>query len=139
VNPNDIHEASWMFRFFIETVEWLNPIVYILGLGIAVWAFLRSHKRGYLLVAFYFALSVFSLLAMPSINRAIRAHRPPDVSAQTQQKIDAAVKQAVDQVLAQEGHPVVVAKKNIWYPFGPIVLVAGLWLVARREPHRPSN
>jgi hypothetical protein len=131
-----------MFRFFIEAIEWLNPIVFIFGSGIAVWAFLRSHKRGYLVVAFYcilFALSVFSLLAMPSINRAIHANRPPDISTQTQQKIDAAVKEAVDQVLMQEGHPVVAAKQTIRFPFGPMVLVFGLWLVSRREPHQPNN
>ena len=86
-----------------------------------------------------FALSVFSLLAMPSINRAIHANRPPDISTQTQQKIDAAVKEAVDQVLMQEGHPVVAAKQTIRFPFGPMVLVFGLWLVSRREPHQPNN
>jgi hypothetical protein len=133
MNLNDIHEPSWIFSFLFEAIQWLYPIVFILGLGIAVWAFSRCRKRGYLFIALYFALCVFSQLAMPSINREIQAHRKPDISDQTQQKIAAAVKQAVDKVYAEEGHPVMLAKKTIYFPFGPIVLVVGLWFVAKRE------
>ena len=140
MNPNDIPEAGWMFRFFTDAVGWLNPIVYLVGLGIAICAFLRCRKWGYLVVAAYFAFVVFSLLAMPSINRALRAHRPPDISEQTQQKIDAAVQEAIHKVLVEEGHPEGISgKRTIRFPFGPILLVFGLWLVARREPHRSNN
>jgi hypothetical protein len=139
MSPNDIHEASWMFRFLVDAVEWLNPAVCVVGLGIAVWAFLRCRKWGYLVVTIYFALSVFTLLAMPSINRVIRAHGAPDYSAQTQQKIDAAVQEAIHKVLVEDGHPYGIPKKRtIRFPFGPILLVVGLWLLARRETRRPN-
>jgi hypothetical protein len=125
---------------FYYAVPWLNPAVHIVGFGVALCAFLRCRKWGYLVVAAYFALVVFSLLAMPSINRAIRAHYPPDVSEQTQQKIDAAVQDAIHKVLLEEGHPEGIPQKHtVRFPFGPILLVVGLWLVARREPHRPNN
>jgi hypothetical protein len=133
MNPHDIPEASGMFLFFMKAVEWLNPMIYALGLGLAVWAFLRCRKCGYFVLALYFAIVLFSLLAMPSINRAIRARRAPDISEQTQKKIDAAVQQSIDRVLEEEGHPIMAAKKTIHFPFGPIVLVVGLWLVARHE------
>jgi hypothetical protein len=140
MNSNDIPEAGWMLRFFIGANEWLTPTVYILGFGIALWAFLRCRKCGYLVVAAYFALVVFSLLVMPSINRAIRAHRPPDISEQTQQKIDTAVQEAIHKVLVEEGHPEgIPQKRTVRFPFGPILLVAGLWLVARSETRRPKN
>jgi hypothetical protein len=134
MNPNDIHEASWMFRFFIGAVNWLNPIVQFVGLGIALCAFFRCRKKGYLVIAFYFALAIFLLLAWPPISRVIRAHHPQDISAQTQQKIDAAVKQAIDQVLAKEGHPVFTRNERITFPLASIVLVIGLWLLGRSEP-----
>jgi hypothetical protein len=134
MNPNDIQVAGPLYLFFWNFVEWLNPIVYLVGLGVAAWAFMRSRKRGYFVVALYFALVLFSLFAMPSINRAIRAHRAPDISEQTEKKINAAVQQAIDRVLAEEGRPRIAAKQTIHFPFGPIVLVAGLWLVARHEP-----
>src|SRR5690348_7215223 len=129
-----------IFYYLTKAVEWLNPAVYFVGLCIAVWAFLRCRKRGYLVMAAYFALVVFWLVAWPPIDRTIRAHRPPDISAQTQQKIDAAVQDAIHKVLVQEGHPEgSPASRTIHFPIGPILLVTGLWLVARREIHRPDT
>jgi hypothetical protein len=135
-----MNTGDWIYYYLTQSVEWLNPIVYLVGFGIAVWAFRRCRKCGYLVVAVYFALSVFTLLAMPSINRAIRTNRPPDYSTQTQQKINAAVQEAINKVLAEEGRPHgVPQKRTIHFPFGPIILVAGLWLLARREPQNPAE
>jgi|ERR1035441_3277016 hypothetical protein len=129
-----------IFYYAFKAVEWLNPVVYLIGLCVAVWAFRRCRKWGYLVVATYFVFALFSLLAMPSINRAIRAHRPPDYSAQTQQKIDAAVQEAVHKVLVEEGRPEgIPQRRTVGIPFGQILLVLGLWLVARRETHRPNT
>lgn len=136
MNPNDIPEAGWMFRFLIGAADWLNPMIFLVGLGIAVWAFLRSRKCGYLVLAAYFAV----VLLMRPINRVIRVGRPPDASEQTQQKIDAAVQEAIHKVLVEEGHPEgIPGERTIHFPFGPISLVVGLWLVARHEPHRPHK
>jgi hypothetical protein len=123
--------GNMIYDHAAQAIEWLNPMVYLFGLGIASWAFCRCRKWGYLLVAIYFALAVFSLLAMPSINRAIRAHEAPDYDAQTRQKIAA----AVQKVLVEEGRPESIPHGNIiiHFPFGPILLVAGLWLVVKRD------
>ena len=123
---------DWTFYYAMEAIQWLDPVVCVLGLGIAVLAFLRSRKRGYLMVALYFWLAVFSLTPL---NRAWRAHHTPDLSVQTREKINEAVKQATDRVLEQEGHPA-PASERVNFPLGQIVLVFGLWLVARREPRR---
>jgi hypothetical protein len=119
-----------------RVIDWLNPAVYILGLCIAVWAFIRCRKRGYLVVAFYFALVVFQLFTWPAMSRAIRAHRAPDISSQTQEKINAAIQNAIHKILVEEGHPEGIPMPHtVICPFGPILLVVGLWLVARRETH----
>lgn len=141
MNPHDIPIAGPVEVFLWNAAEWLNPIVHALGLALAIWAFRCCRRRGYLVIGLYFALVLFSLLAMPSIKRALRERRQPDISEQTQEKINVAVRHAIDRVLEEEGHPVMTATRTVHFPFGPIVLVVGLWLVARRDikEHRAST
>jgi hypothetical protein len=142
MNPHDIPEASWLFLVSMRAIEWLNPIVHLLGLAVALWAFRCCRRWGYLVVGFYFLLVLFTLFAMPSINRAIQARSAPDISEQTQQKINAAVQQAIDRVLQEEGQSYAPPqKRTVRFPFGPIVLVVGLWLIARRDidEHRANQ
>jgi len=130
--------GDWAYYMF-EAVSWLNPIVHALGLGIAVWAFLRCRNRGYVWVAVYYAFAVVTLLAAPQINRAIHALQSPKVSQQTRQKIDEAIMQTVDRVLEEEGYPLVADTEQVNFPFGPILLVTGLWLIAKREPRKEAE
>jgi hypothetical protein len=131
--------SIWPFLLIDEVTKWLNPLVHLVGLGIAVWAYLRCHKCGYLVVSIYFAVCVFMLLAMPPINRAIAAHREPDVSEETQKKINAAVQEAIDRVVKEEGQPYTpVIRHKLNLPLCPILLVVGLWLLAKREPRNPN-
>src|ERR1035438_6130712 len=97
--------STWIFYY----VKWLEPIVLLAGLFIAVWAFLRSRKRGYLVFALYFLLAV----SLPPINRAIHANQTPTYSEQIQQKMQAAEKQAIEKVLAENGYPVLPVKLTI--------------------------
>jgi hypothetical protein len=111
-------------------------------LCIVVRAFLRCRKWGYAVIACYFALAFFWLIAGPAIDRTIRVHRQPDILAQTRQKIDAAYhayQQNVQRILADEGHPDgIPMQQTIHFPLSPILLVVGLWLVARRETPRSN-
>jgi hypothetical protein len=107
--------------------------VYLFGLIIAIWAFRKSLKRGYLLLAVYFALCTFSLVAMPSINRMINTHRTPSRSEQVNAKIDQAVQDAVERVIEEEGCPPSAEPINLCLPFGPLILVLGVWLIAKKE------
>ena len=131
---------DWILYYTTQAIDWLTPIVYLSGLAIGLWAFRRCRKWGYLVVAAYFALCAFSLLAMPSINRAIGAHQAPNYDAETQQKMDAAIEQGVNKVLADTGHPHgIPAQRNVVFPFGPMLLVVGLWFLARSEIQRPNT
>jgi hypothetical protein len=135
-----MNTGDWIIDFSTQAVEWLNPAVYLVGLLVTVWAFRRCRKCGYLVIAIYFAFCVFTVLAMPSINRAIRAHRPPHYSSETQQKIDVAVQDATRKVLAEAGHSEGISTtRTVRFPFGPIILVAGIWLLAKREPQNPGE
>lgn len=134
MNAHDIRETGPVEVFLWNAIDWLNPIVYVAGVAVAVWGFRYCRRWGYLVVGFYFVLGLFALFAMPTIRRAIQARNEPSLSEQTTQKIDAAVRQAIDRVLEEEGQSYAPPQKQtVRFPFGPLVLVVGLWLIARRD------
>lgn len=122
-----------MTYYLFRAIDWMNPLVHLIGFGIAIWAFCRCRKRGYVLVAIYFALASLTLLGMPSINRMIAQRRAPDVSEETKQKMNQAIQEAMERVREEAGNPPIAADLTINFPLGPILLVTGLWLIARRE------
>lgn len=136
MNSQEIPEAGPLSQFLWNALGWLDPFVHVLGLVLMAWAFWRSGKRGYLVVGCYFLLVLLSPLAMPVVREAIDRWSGPNLSAHTQAKMDAAIRQAVDRVLAEAGHSVMTAQSNVTIPVGPMLLVGGLWLVARREARR---
>ncbi len=119
--------------YLFEAIDWLNPIIHIIGLIVATWAFRKCRKKGYIVVATYFALATFTFLAMPRINRAIAEKRAPTLSEQTEQRLNQEIQAVYDRVFEEEGVPPMTATRNINFPLGPILLVAGLWLVAKNE------
>lgn len=120
-------------HYILQALDWMEPLASALGAGVGFWAFRRCRKVGYLLVALYFCFGVFSLVALPRIKAAMDARRTPTLSEATQQKINAAVREAIDRVVREEGAQPGVAERNIRFPLGPLVLVLGVWLLARRE------
>ncbi len=74
-----------MFTYYmIRAFEWLNPLIHLLGGVIAIRAFLRCKKNGYLVVAIYFLLGVFTIIAMPSIQKVLAERREPDLSEEVE-------------------------------------------------------
>ena len=120
-------------HYVIQVLDWLEPLTFALGACVSFWAFRRCRKRGYLVVALYFCLAVFSVLAMPRINAELRARRTPAPSEETERKINAAINEAVERVMGEEGAAPGVATRKITFPL-EVVLVLGVWLLARREP-----
>lgn len=134
MNTNDIPHAGWMLQLSLGALQWLGLVVYLVGLGVAIWAFRRSLKCGYLVIAIYFAVAALWLVFAVPVWRAIHANDAPGISQQTQQKIDAAEKNAANKVLAEAGHPpIYTVTKRVNLPVGPVALVVGVWLLARRE------
>jgi hypothetical protein len=133
MNPNDIPQAGWAFQFAMTAVQWLELVVYLVGLGVAIWGFRRSRKCGYLVFAACFAVTALWLVAAVPVWKAMHANDPPDVSEQTRQRMDAAEREAANKVLTEAGHPPLSFNKSVKIPVGPIALVVGVWLLARRE------
>jgi hypothetical protein len=140
IQTGPFRETAWLNGIMLAALKWFNRGIHFLGLGIAIWAFLRCRKCGYLVIALYFALCIFSFFAMPAINRAIQAHHKPSVSEQTQKKINEAILQAEERIREEAGQPPIKSVQiNIIFPLGPMILVVGLWLVARREKPQTPN
>jgi hypothetical protein len=120
--------SDWTSYVLMEAARWLNTAVYLLGLCVAAWAFRRSRKRAYLVVGAYFALVLFAWHVWPPISHAIYVYRTP---VEVQQRDE-------EQARARHSTP---APYRINIEIAPMVLVCGLWLLARREPehHRPNK
>jgi len=121
-------------HYILQAFDWLEPLTFALGAVISFWALRRCRKVGYLVVAIYFCLAVFSLVALPRIKAEMRARQTPTQSEETQRKINAAVSEAIDRVMREEGAQPGAGERSIRFPFGALVLVLGVWLLARREP-----
>jgi hypothetical protein len=107
--------------------SWLELLVYITGLFVSAWAFRVCRKRGYLLVGIYFALAIFFFWVIPYINRS---RQPTITFSQTQQQ---KISDAIDKIIQEGGGQPEPMEIRITFPLGPLVLVAGIWLLARRE------
>jgi hypothetical protein len=126
-----------VFDISVKVLHWLNPFVWIVGLAVGVWAYSLTRKVGYLLVTFYFLLVLCSSYILPPINRMMEGHRDrqqeSDISPQAHEQF---IKELA--TLEKKYFPprVAVSPLRIDLPFGPILLVAGLWMLAKRETRR---
>jgi len=128
-------------HYILQALDWLEPLIFALGAVLGFWAFRRCRKIGYFVVAIYFCLAVFSLLVLPRIKAELYARRTPTRSEETQRKINAAISEAMERVIKEEGESFQPEpmERSIRFPLGPLVLVLGVWLLARREPRRADN
>ena len=117
----------------IFLTQWLIPTLYLIGLIISIWAFRNGKKKGYIVVAIYFFLSIFSYVVMPRINRAIRNENPPSISEEKREEMYKEIDEICHRYYEIEGLEPEMASVNLKIPFGDLVLVTGLWLLARKE------
>jgi hypothetical protein len=128
-----------LFGGVFKAVHWLNPLVYIVGVAVCLWSFWLSRKRGHLFVAAYFLLAVFSVLIVPTINRLKESRwderRQSEISPEAHERFMKEYS-ALVQKYYPPGNPA-PGRANIDIPFGPIILVSGLWMLAKRESRTP--
>jgi len=135
------------FYYVSLAFSWLTPIIYLAGLGLSVWAFRRSRKKGYLAVGAYFAFCVYSIVATRAINHTTyekiccrcysEIHNTAmqgDVNELDPEPESDSIDDVQEEPLEPiEPMPFVIPVRTINFPFGPMLLVLGLWLIARRE------
>ncbi len=117
----------------ITAIDWLCPFVHFLGFIVAAGAFRKCGKKGYIIIALYFALVLFSHLAMPRINRIIAKKREENSSQETEIRLDEKIRKVQQEFWEDENNQPSIYVRNLNFPFGSILLVSGLWLIARNE------
>jgi len=103
-------------------------IIYILGLVVSVRAFLRCRKRGYLLIGAWFAFAVFQMTVLPVImHQRERLTTPVERAEDKNELVDVASENEVRNTML---YYLVMSVVN---GLSLLLLVSGLWLIARRE------
>jgi hypothetical protein len=117
--------------YLLRSIEWLNPIIYLAGLIICIWAYKNCRKCGYLILAIYFFIVSADLIFGPTIRRALaeRSQNKSQLSAEAEKQYQQEFL-ALNQKYFPSGR---TASYKIGFPLGPIILVAGVWMLAKRD------
>jgi len=124
--------------YFCKAIDWLNPLLHLLGLCVAIWGFRPRKRKGFLLLIIYFALTSFSLIAVPHVNRMLY-ERFDAMDDSMQQEINVAVQDAIDAVREKHGQQTYAAARTVSLPLAPLLLVAAVWVLAKEEQKRSSE
>ena len=130
----------------MPTFTWLNAVtapVYLVGLAVAVWAYRVSKRPGYLVIAAYFVVAICTWTVLPGINaarfRAWESRQPPPTEADEGYNKDVLALSLKYYPPSRSHRPGPPRPLHVGFPFGPILLVTGLWLLARREPRKEAQ
>jgi hypothetical protein len=126
---------DWFGYKALKAILWLNPLAHVVGLAISIWAWRVTRKTGYIVVGLYFVLALLGK-TFPGVLRVVSGSTkaPALTAAQTQEYTREMT--AVDKRYYPAGHPVA---QTVVFPLGPIVLVAGLWILAKRDTQQQTQ
>ncbi|NLB69903.1 MAG: hypothetical protein GX804_09550, partial [Lentisphaerae bacterium] len=136
--------SDWFRYVVVNAIDWLPAIIYAIGLIVAILAYKWSRKRGYISIAVFFALAVYAYTLAPNVNRFLaRSYSQQTVLADEQ---ISEFNREMEQLYEKYNPQPVAMNHNISFPLGLIILVAGLWSLARNErkkseqlPHRTAS
>jgi len=117
--------------YLLRSIEWLNPIIYLAGLVICIRAYKNCRKCGYLILAIYFFIVTADLIFGPTIRRALaeRSQSKSKLSTEAERQYRQEFT-ALNQKYFPSGQTV---SHKVNFPLGPIILVAGVWMLAKRD------
>ncbi|HUI07330.1 MAG TPA: hypothetical protein VL486_10040 [Verrucomicrobiae bacterium] len=120
---------DWLGYKALRVFLLLNPLIYVAGLAISIWAWRATRKTGYIIVALYFVLAVLGKSFLPFLRVTSDSPRTVALTPQQQQEYTREMT-ATDKRYFPAGHPVT---RTVVFPLGSLVLVAGLWVLAKRD------
>ena len=116
----------------IDARHLITPVVYLVGIAVGIYGFWLSRKCGYLVIAAYFLVAAITPYVASEFNHGASQKRlSPQQDEQYKREIA-----AVYQKYFPVGAPATIC---IPFPLGAIILVSGLWLVARRETRQENG
>jgi hypothetical protein len=122
---------------YAEIAKWFDALLQVFGLGISCCAYRMSRKTGYLIVAVYFFVAACSLTVIPKIRRTLYERRHPRTQLSAVEQEEYANESLALQQKYFPSSPRLAGRLNISFPLGSILLVMGIWVLARQEP-KPS-
>ena len=120
---------DWFGYKALKVFLLLNPILHVAGLAIAVWAWRATRKTGYLIVGLYFVVALLGKSFPPFLRVVVGQSKGSALTQQQQQEYTREMS-ATDRRYFPSGHPVI---QTVVFPLGPMVLVTGLWVLAKRD------
>jgi hypothetical protein len=124
--------------YLINQIQWLNPVICLIGLVVCICAYKNCRKCGYLILAIYFLLVSINLIFGQAIHGILAEHsrnKTPlssEAEKQYQQEIT-----ALNQKYFSSGRGIIYYKVN--FPLYSIILVAGVWSLAKRDSKKLTN
>jgi hypothetical protein len=124
--------SDWIYYIATKVGYWVEPVAYLVGLVVTVLAYRHSRKGGYLIVGVHFIVAASMLTLVPVVKRAMHRHwdtqheLSPEARAQFAREYEA---------LYEKYYPATprYATSKIAFPLGPVLLVAGVFVLARRD------
>lgn len=117
----------------------LSVLLSIIGLGMCVWAYGKCRRSGWLLLAASFLIGVSTAVVLPTIERARhKAWQAQHSLSPDAQKAYMEESNALAKKYYPDGGPVYVPH-YFRFPFGGILMLAGLWLIAQQEPRKDAE
>ncbi len=113
-------------------LDWMTPIVNGIGVGVATWAYRMTRKNGYLLIAVYFSLALIVAVTAPYLRARSAKYSP--LSEDVQQRLY----EATEEILGEAVHTAILPV-TYYFPLGNIILVTGLFLLARNEKKKNAE
>jgi len=117
-------------ELLVHIAKLFYPLVLFLGLIAAILGFVRSKKPGYVVVATYFLLAFLSLTVGP---RLYKLYGDKTITPDTQKRINEATEKAYREAIVGSNYIPYADTANIALPLGNLLLVFGIWLLAKKE------
>jgi len=113
-------------------LDWTTPIVHGIGVAVAAWAYRLTRETGYMLIIVYFTLAFMVAVTAPYLRARSAMYFP--YSEDVQQRLD----EATEEILGEAVHTKILPV-TYYFPLGNIILVTGLFLIARNEKRRNAE
>ncbi|MCG3150668.1 MAG: hypothetical protein PCFJNLEI_04159 [Verrucomicrobiae bacterium] len=116
----------------------LGVLLSVIAVVVCVWAYRRSRKLGYMLIAAGVLFGVVTMVAFSAIHKArVRAWYAQHQLAEDAHKAFMEESNAIAKKYFPAGNP--PTGPSIHFPVGAVLALTGLWLLARAEGKIPAE
>lgn len=128
---------DWLLLIVVKYGAWLHALVHVVGLAVCVRAFQRCRKPGWIVLAAFFLLAAGGLLLGPFLTDALagRSHTQPQLLREEEQRYQQELAALHQKYYPSATNTAAASPRQVFIllPLGPLILVVGVWLMARND------